>query len=103
MAKPYGLPNQNLCYFQMLSLYHTVPTLRMKPLENIMGKGENAGNQHFLLFPTMFYSLSKIEITIYVPFDLSSAKALNLVQSENLSFGKDFFMGKSGKQDQKHS
>ena len=23
-------------------------------LENIVGKGENAGNQHFLLFPTMF-------------------------------------------------
>ena len=22
--------------------------------ENIVGKGENAGNQHFLLFPTMF-------------------------------------------------
>ena len=23
-------------------------------MENIVGKGENAGNQHFLLFPTMF-------------------------------------------------
>ena len=22
-----------------------------KPFENIVGKGENAGNQHFLLFP----------------------------------------------------
>ena len=26
-------------------------TLRKKPFENIVGKGENAGNQHFLLFP----------------------------------------------------
>ena len=26
----------------------------MKPFENIMEKGENAGNQHFLLFPQCF-------------------------------------------------
>ena len=26
-------------------------TIRKKALENIVGKGENAGNQHFLLFP----------------------------------------------------
>ena len=26
-------------------------TLRNRPFENIVGKGENAGNQHFLLFP----------------------------------------------------
>ena len=25
-----------------------------KPFENILGKGENAGNQHFLLFPKCF-------------------------------------------------
>ena len=29
-------------------------TLGRKPSENIVEKGENAGNQHFLLFPTMF-------------------------------------------------
>ena len=37
-----------------ITLYHTIPTfndLKKNPLENIMGKGENAGNQHFLLFP----------------------------------------------------
>ena len=28
--------------------------LRKKPLENIVRKGENAGNQHFLLFPQRF-------------------------------------------------
>ena len=27
---------------------------KKKPLENIVGKGENAGNQHFLLFPQCF-------------------------------------------------
>ena len=26
-------------------------TLDKKPFENIVGKGENAGNQHFLLVP----------------------------------------------------
>ena len=25
-------------------------TLKKKPFENIVGKGENAGNQHFLFF-----------------------------------------------------
>ena len=28
--------------------------LRNKSFENIMGKGENAGKQHFLLFPQFF-------------------------------------------------
>ena len=28
--------------------------LRKKPFENTVGKGENAGNQHFLLFPHCF-------------------------------------------------
>ena len=29
-------------------------TLKKKAFENIVGKGENAGNQHFLPFPTFF-------------------------------------------------
>ena len=29
-------------------------TLGKTPFENIVGKGENAGNQHFLLFPRCF-------------------------------------------------
>ena len=29
-------------------------TLKKKPFENIARKGENAGNQHFLLFPQCF-------------------------------------------------
>ena len=31
-------------------------TLKNKPFENSVGKGENAGNQHFYPFPTMFYT-----------------------------------------------
>ena len=41
-----------LGYFY-LTLYNTIPTLNTsekKAFENILGKGENAGNQHFLLF-----------------------------------------------------
>ena len=34
-------------------------TLKKKALENIVGKGENAGSQHFLLFPQCFIPFSK--------------------------------------------
>ena len=38
-----------------LTLYYTIPTtLRKRPLENIVGKGGNAGYQHFLLFLQCF-------------------------------------------------
>ena len=40
-----------------LTLYQTsrlLTTLRRKALENTVGKGENAGNQDFLLFPQCF-------------------------------------------------
>ena len=47
-----------------LTLYHTIPTFTLttlwkKPFENIVGKGENAGNQHFLLFPQYFLPFPK--------------------------------------------
>ena len=29
-------------------------TLKQRTFENIVGKGENAGNRHFLLFPQCF-------------------------------------------------
>ena len=34
-------------------------TLRKKAFENILGKGENAGNQHFLLLPKCFLPFQK--------------------------------------------
>ena len=39
-------------------------TLREKAFENIVEKGENAGNQHFLLFPQCFLPFSK-QISIF--------------------------------------
>ena len=54
-------------YFQKLSVVDEylwskeLETLYKKPFENIVGKGENAGNQHF---PTMFSTLSKTGISI---------------------------------------
>ena len=56
----------------ILTLYHTIPTFNdseNKPFENMMGKGENAGNQHFLLFPQCF-----------IPY-----------QSQKLSFQRNLF------------
>ena len=37
-------------------------TLKEKLFENIVGKEENAGNQHFLLFPQSFLSIQKKNI-----------------------------------------
>ena len=40
-----------------ISLQHNsypLTTLQKEPFENIMGEGENAANQHFLLFPQCF-------------------------------------------------
>ena len=34
-------------------------TLRKNPFEEIAGKGENAGDQHFLLFPQCFLPFQK--------------------------------------------
>ena len=66
------------------SLPHN-PDLKKKPFENIVGKGENAGNQHFLLFPHYFPPFPKrISITLI----LSSANASNLEQFKRLSSGK---------------
>ena len=61
-------------------------TLKKKSFENIAGKGENAGNQHFL---TMFSTSPKKIVCFSVTFTLPSANALNLNQSKNLSFGKE--------------
>ena len=63
-----------------------LPTLRKKPLENIVRKGENAA---FSPFPTMFSTLSRTKIMIVATFNLSSANAFNLDQSRILSFGKE--------------
>ena len=57
-----------------------------------MRKGENAGKQHFLLFPQCFLPFPK-QISIFqshlVIVIFSSANAFNLDQSKILSFGKE--------------
>ena len=62
-------------------------TLKKRAFENIVGKGENAGHQHFLLF-SCFLQLSKTKIIIQAKLDLSSANAFNLVKAKILPFGK---------------
>ena len=57
-------------------------------LKNTVEKGENAGNQHFLLFPQCFLLLSKRGMLILATFILLSANAFNLVTSNFLLYGK---------------
>ena len=60
-------------------------TLKKKHFENIVGKGENAGNQNFILFPQCFPKTNfKFSVTLF----LCSAYAFNLNQSKKMSFGK---------------
>ena len=53
----------------VFTLYQTIPSFN----ENILGKGENAGNQPFLLFPQCFLSFLK-QISIF-ELHLSSLSA----------------------------
>ena len=75
---------------KVLTLYHTILTFNdpeKKPYKNTVRKGENAGNQCFLLFPQCFY-FPKRNFNFPVTFILSSASSFNLDQSKKLSFGK---------------
>ena len=71
----------------LFTLNHTITTLTT-PFEKIVGKGENAGNQHFLLFPQCFLTLPKTNFNFSVTFILPSANAFNLDQTRILSFGQ---------------
>ena len=50
--------------------------LEKRAFENIVGKGENAGNQHFLLFPHCFLPILSI---------LNLAKKLSFIRELTLS------------------
>ena len=70
------------------TLYLTIPTfyaLKKKPFETIVGKGENAGNQQFLLFPQCFLPFPKQILT----FQSHLVCRFNLDQFKILSFGKE--------------
>ena len=60
-------------------------TQKKKALENTWGKGGNAGNQHFLLFPQCFVLYQR---EILAMFNFSSANAFSLVTSKVLLSGK---------------
>ena len=55
--------------------------MKKKPLENTVGKGENAGNQHF---SSIFYPFVPFE----PQFKLLSANGFNLDKTKMLSSGK---------------
>ena len=68
--------------------------LGQKASENIMGKEENAGNQHFLHFP-QFSTLSKENCTIRATLKLLSSTAFStdkaticLVKDYTICFGE---------------
>ena len=43
-----------LQFYPFTTQSRLLTTLQKRPIENILGKGENAGNQHFLLFQQCF-------------------------------------------------
>ena len=49
-------------------------TLKKKPFENMVGKGENAHNQHYLLFPRCFLLIPHQTPNISATFISSSSK-----------------------------
>ena len=72
-------------FVAQLTLYHTIPTFN-NPIEE--GFGKHCGKRKkcwllaFFLFPPVFSTLSRREITILATFNLSSANSFNLVQSK---------------------
>ena len=76
-----ALPETNLTQSRLLM------TLKKESFKNNVGKGENARNQHFLLFPQCFL-LYQREKSSFSNVSLLSADAINLVISKILLFGK---------------
>ena len=67
---------------------------KKKHFEIIEGRGENAGNQRFLLFPQCFIRfLNKISLFFSAAFTFSSTIAFNFDQSKILSVGKELKRG----------
>ena len=61
---------------------------KRKAFEKIVGKGENAGNQHFLLSQQCFLHYQDRSYKIRDLYFVVS-KCMNLVQSKIMSFGKE--------------
>ena len=54
-------------------------------LKNIVGKGENAGNQHFLLLPQFFFNLSETDLIILSTFILLFKISLSFRKCKSFS------------------
>ena len=52
----------------MMTQFCVLLTLLQKAFENILEKGENAGNQHFLLYPKCFlpYQIQKLSLELHL-------------------------------------
>ena len=68
-------------FSKRLTFYHTITTFNTSGKESFWKhhrKGENAGKQHFLLFPQCFQPYQRQKIIILSTLILSSANAFNL-------------------------
>ena len=63
--------------------------LQYKSSENIVGKGEIALNEQFLLFPQCFLPYVALIFSFEMHFKMSSAICFNLDQSKILSSGNE--------------
>ena len=68
-------PVDNSCHIGHTYILKT--TEGRKAFENIVGKRENAGKEHFSSIPTMFFALSKLNFKFSVEFILLSANSFN--------------------------
>ena len=51
-------------FISLTHVHDFLTTLRSNPVENIVGKGENAGNQHFLLLPQCFLLFPEVHVNL---------------------------------------
>ena len=62
--------NHSLIFNSNLLSHILKITIGKDAFENIVGNGENAGYQHFLLFPSIFPTLPKLNFNFRVRFFL---------------------------------
>ena len=74
-----------MLYDKELTLHHTILTVNNPemPFENIMGKGENPGNQHFSRFTKVFSIFTTKNFKFSVTFILWSVNLFQVGLVEN--------------------
>ena len=71
-----------LCDHLSITKSQLLKTLKKKPFENIVGKGENAGNQYFFLLPQYFLpSQNKFQFFNHIYFVVFKCFQFRPVQS----------------------